>query len=121
MFESHLPDLCIEEEGGGFLLSTPVPMKRSPALPTDTELLNHLQELISECPHAEIVHNLDEDHEEFPLGWTIRIVGCEASHVTAPTFREAIAADMDFHRRWMAHGGPPPPEPPIKNPPLATL
>jgi hypothetical protein len=76
-------------------------------LPSDTELLDHLQRLISECPHAEIIHNLDEDHEEFPVGWSIRITGCEESLVTAPSFREVIAADIDLHKRWMTQGGPP--------------
>lgn len=66
--------------------------------PTDTQRLAHLEEMFLKCPHAEIFFNDDPDIGE-PVGWTIRISGCEESIVTAPTFPEAIDLSMAVERQ----------------------
>lgn len=60
---------------------------------TDTHRLDYIAALLEHCPHAEIFHNDDKDVDE-PIGWTIRVVGCEKSEITAPTFRECIDAEI---------------------------
>lgn len=60
---------------------------------TDTQRIDYLAALLEHCPHAEIFHNADKDAEE-PIGWTIRVEGCEKSEVTAATFRGCIDAEI---------------------------
>lgn len=60
---------------------------------TDTQRIDYLAALLEHCPHAEVFHNGDK-HSDEPLGWTIRVVGCDKSEVTAPTFRECIDAEI---------------------------
>ncbi len=59
----------------------------------DTQRLDYLAALLQHCPHAELIF-CDEPDADEPLGWTIRIEGCEKSEVTAPTFRECIDKEI---------------------------
>ncbi len=59
---------------------------------TDTERLNHLEQLLEACPHTEI--QFDEDEEEKP--WVIETAGCDVIRSCGTTFRDAIDASMDY-------------------------
>lgn len=61
-------------------------------LEQDRERLNYVEELIRNCPHAEITFNDDSDMDEL-LGFIIRVEGCETSESVGITFREAIDQD----------------------------
>lgn len=56
---------------------------------SDAERLAWLAELIQHCPHAEIIYNDDEDDED-PVGFTIRVESCSRMELTAPTLQQAI-------------------------------
>lgn len=64
--------------------------------PTDTSRLNSLEAMLAACPHAIITFNDDDDRHDadgpVPLGYSIRIDGCEPLSVAAPTLREALDA-----------------------------
>jgi hypothetical protein len=62
---------------------------------SDSRRLDHLDELLRNCPHAQITFCDDPDEvEAHALGWGIRVEGCQTSEVYAPTFREVIDKDI---------------------------
>lgn len=63
-------------------------------LTKDGERLDHLEELIRQCPHAEFDY-CDDDDERKPLGFSITLEGCSGKEVSVGlTFREAVDEDM---------------------------
>lgn len=64
----------------------------------DTQRLTYLENLIKFAPHAQIFHNDDpEDEDDYgpvPVGFTIRVHGCELSTVSAATFRDCIDKEI---------------------------
>lgn len=67
--------------------------------PRDGERLNHLEELIRQCPHAEFDYSDDPD-EDKPQGYSISVDGCDPSESVGASFRECIDEDIKLtHRR----------------------
>jgi hypothetical protein len=60
----------------------------------DSKRIDYLEELIRNCPHAQITFCDDPDCEEGALGFMIRVEGCRTSEVCAPTLREVIDKDI---------------------------
>ncbi len=63
-------------------------------LRADSARLDFLEKLILNCPHAEFDFNDDPDiedqHGKKPLGFRIRVEGCETVDVNATSFRECV-------------------------------
>lgn len=63
---------------------------------SDSTRLDSLEAMLRACPHAVITFNDDPDREDgdgaVPLGFSVRIDGCEPLAVAAPTLREALDA-----------------------------
>lgn len=59
----------------------------------DAARVDHLEELIRNCPHAEFFFS-DDGADEKPLGFSIEVDGCEPMSHAAPTFRAAVDASM---------------------------
>lgn len=68
---------------------------------SDTERLKHLEQLFAECPHAELF--LNEEENEGPLGWTLRISGCHPLEITSPTFEGLIDLSITCEEFERAH------------------
>ena len=68
-----------------------------PLPPTDTQLLDYLEQLFQHCPHAELSYTRPDEAEwsEHPPGWTLSVSGCETTTVTEPTLRECLALFMN--------------------------
>lgn len=65
---------------------------------TDTQQLNYLSDLLTHCPDTKLSFNDNPDVEE-PIGFTIRVQGCETSEVTAPTLRECLDKEIGCAQR----------------------
>lgn len=61
---------------------------------SDSKRLDYLQKLLMQCPHTEILFNDDPDQDEPPVGFTIRVEGCEKSETTAQTLRKCVDLDI---------------------------
>lgn len=68
------------------------------ALREDKARLDHLENLIRQCPHAEFDFSDDPDEDKLQ-GFSICVDGCDPSEVTGRTFREALDED----RKLTAH------------------
>lgn len=79
--------------------AAPVPATGSPS---DAARLKHLEELFLHCPHAEIFHCDDPDMDE-PIGWTMRITGCETLEITASTFVGLIDLSISIDEQERAY------------------
>lgn len=70
----------------------------TPGIITDAQRLTYLESLIKAAPHCEITYNDDPDAEDdmglIPVGFIIRVDGCEVSRVCAPTFRECVDKEI---------------------------
>ena len=77
---------------------------------TDTTRIQYLQDLLTNCPHAEISYNDDPDEEDErgmkPIGWRIYVEGCETIDRVAPTLREVIDLEIaDLESRGRSSAG----------------
>lgn len=70
----------------------------SKALEADARRIDGLQEMIRACPHSVITFNDDEDveddHGPVPVGFSIRIDGCEPLEAAADNLRATIDAAL---------------------------
>lgn len=87
-----------EREGTEVRDATPTPQTGSHLQETgDAWRLNHLQELIRNCPHAQITFCDDPNCEGGAVGFMIRVEGCETSESCGLTLRDAIDKDIMQH------------------------
>lgn len=62
---------------------------------TDSDRIEALESLLTNCPHAQIFYNDDADQDD-PVGWTLRVGGCRTLHEDAA---ETLRACLDFEVR----------------------
>ena len=68
---------------------------------TDADRINALENLLTNCPHAQLRFNADEDADE-RVGFTVRVEGCQRTEFTAPSLREALDWQVRYLREWQA-------------------
>lgn len=62
----------------------------------DSDRVEALESLLTNCPHAKIIYNDDPDRDD-PVGWTLRVEGCETTEDTAGDLRSCL--DFEVRRQ----------------------
>lgn len=68
------------------------PTRDQESVERDGQRLSFLEDVLKNCPHAELTYN--DDPDEGPVGWSLVIEGCTRLDIKAPTLLELLDLGM---------------------------